>query len=194
MKWAFFALLLVGGCGSDGLPVNGNPMGPGPDNSPGPNNSMTPVDLAGQSTAPNPTGPGPTGIVDLAGSRDMGPTSGLDLSQPMGAVGAPCKTACDCQTGLGCLNNACYASNLGKLYCCSSSICPSGSFCQTNTGNYGMCGGMGGGPFPGGPDLAGAPRDAGMGAGYCQYIPCMSDSRCTQLGCGSCNPMTSRCQ
>ncbi len=157
------ALLLVAGCTEtnpeyaafgDGAQVVTD-AGPGP--------GARPADLA--------TGPG--AAPDLA--RPVAPP---DLAMPGGGgMGAPCKTACDCQAGLQCGWNGQCAKGWTAVYCCDAANCPKGSTCQSKSGNWNQCGAMGGG-----------------GGNYCQYIPCQNDTLCKQAGCGSCEMTKKQCQ
>ena len=45
-----------------------------------------------------------------------------------------CQTACDCMTGLSCVNQVCTLSN-SPIYCCESSFCPQGERCESSTGS-----------------------------------------------------------
>jgi hypothetical protein len=87
------------------------------------------------------------------------------VTPDLGGPGAACMTACDCQPGLACGRNmTCQQSMRGMIYCCESSTCPMGSFCQSSMGQFQMCGGGGGttgGGF-GGRD-GGFRRDGGFG-------------------------------
>jgi hypothetical protein len=194
-KLACLALFLFA-CNSDGLPTEN---GPGASGTPGPSSST------GPSGAPGSSGSGSSG----SGSSntqtvvDLGPTppnSGGGSSSGGGPAGAICKTACDCQAGLACLQNKCIQSMLGNLYCCESTNCPQGSFCQSTSGGFGMCGGGMGGGGPGGgggfppPVDFGVVSDGGRGGGaYCRFVPCQDDARCTMVGCGSCDTSSGRC-
>ncbi len=127
--------------------------------------------------------------------------SGVDMAKPLGGQGAMCKTACDCQPGLACRQGMCGASNIGKIYCCDSSDCPAGNFCQSSTGGFSQCGSTGGGGpgggtggfggggsggFGGGGGGFGGGSDAGMGA-FCQQVPCGNNAGlCKMIGCGAC--------
>ena len=86
-----------------------------------------------------------------AGIHDMttGHGGAVDLAQGQ-PPGGMCNTACDCESGLACLQGQCMASNFGKLYCCESSDCPQGNICQSAMGNFSQCGGGGGGGGGGG--------------------------------------------
>jgi hypothetical protein len=114
---AALALVLLG-CSTqlDGIP-SGSGVGSG-----GGNDGSTASDAATQgSTADLATGP-----------------SAPDL----GAVGASCKTACDCEPGLACRRGKCSMSQMGMVYCCESSTCPQGELCQSQQGGMTkMCGG-----------------------------------------------------
>jgi hypothetical protein len=92
---------------------------------------------------------------DGGGSADGGGVGGggggdLAVAPDLGGSGAACKTACDCQPGLACFMGACTMSQLGSLYCCESATCPMGSYCQSMSGGYQMCGGGPIGPPDGG--------------------------------------------
>jgi hypothetical protein len=117
-------------------------------------------------TNPNPDSVGGGG--DEADMATGGGGETADLAMPaepdLGAEGAACTTACDCQTGLGCLKGKCMGSQLGMLYCCESKTCPAGGYCQSQSGQYAMCGG---GPIGGGKDggFGGGGKDGGFGGG-----------------------------
>ncbi len=49
-----------------------------------------------------------------------------------------CKTACDCQPGLGCFEGRCLAG-IAPVYCCDSPICPAGGMCQGSDGVHDLC-------------------------------------------------------
>ena len=113
------------------------------------------------------------------------PPPPADMSMPNGGMGAPCKVACDCQSGLACNMNQCSKPQFGgPLYCCQAMDCPMGQNCQALDGNYSRCGGGGGG---GG-------GDGGGGMGWCMFVPCMTDNGCQGIGCGFCNQKTGHCQ
>ncbi len=49
-----------------------------------------------------------------------------------------CRTACDCEGGLDCLNGRCtFAGNF--VFCCSSATCPQGQNCVNEQGEFGQC-------------------------------------------------------
>jgi hypothetical protein len=172
MRQLLVAFLLVcAGCSAQGLPIdNGNGTGGG--------------------------GNGTGSATDMARPRDLGGTGGK------------CMTACDCQAGLACRQGTCGMSQIGPVYCCDEGQCPMGQFCQDQQGGFGQCGqsggGNGGGPGGGGGNgggggFGGGPGGGGGGGGgggfpipdggagnYCGFIPCTSDSTCTQLGCARC--------
>lgn len=189
-------LVLLAGCNSDGLPVGGG-AGQGANNSGGNGSGQ------GSGGTHRDGGALPDGFVasDMAGG-----------STGSGGVGAMCDTACDCAPGLACsrMKHVCAMSQFGMIYCCESQTCPSGSYCQSMSGQYGACGGGpgGGGPGGGGPGGGGGggPGGGGPGGGggggfgfdggmssYCGYVPCKSDATCQQVGCGSCDP-SGHCQ
>ncbi len=84
---------------------------------------------------------------DAGAAIDASSGAGADLlsspSMPdLGAVGASCKTACDCEPGLACRRGKCAMSQIGMVYCCGSATCPQGSPCQSQMGGpLQMCGG-----------------------------------------------------
>jgi hypothetical protein len=88
-------------------------------------------------------------------ASDLGKASAV-ATRDLGGPGAGCQTACDCQAGLACARGSCQALGRGLLYCCESADCPSGSFCQSQSGGFQTCGG---GPGPGGGGFGG--RDGG---------------------------------
>ena len=49
-----------------------------------------------------------------------------------------CATACDCDPGLSCIDNACVLGN-SPLFCCEGSTCPSGQACENRRGLRAMC-------------------------------------------------------
>ncbi len=49
-----------------------------------------------------------------------------------------CSTACDCDPGLSCINNACVLGD-APLFCCEEGTCPSGQSCEDRRGVLGMC-------------------------------------------------------
>ena len=51
-----------------------------------------------------------------------------------------CRTACDCEPGLGCFDGQCIAG-FAPVYCCDSDVCPMGEQCQAMDGTRGRCGG-----------------------------------------------------
>jgi hypothetical protein len=130
------------------------------------------------------------------GAGSGGNQSVPDMTKPLGGMGASCQTACDCTPGLSCTQGTCGTSRFGQLYCCESSTCPAGSFCQSSMGGFGQCSqsggngggnGGGGGGFPGLPDfgIPGGFGDGGAGQ-FCTFIRCQSNAQCTNFGCGSC--------
>ena len=132
-----------------------------------------------------------------AGTGGGAGSAGVDMAKPLGGMGAMCKTACDCQPGLACRMGVCGASNIGKIYCCDSTDCPAGNFCQSSMGGFSQCGaggtgGFGGGGFGGGPGGGGGgggfPGGGDLGIGqFCTQIPCGGNSGvCKMIGCGAC--------
>ncbi|HEX8954429.1 MAG TPA: hypothetical protein VF945_21390 [Polyangia bacterium] len=142
------------GCGSD-KNTNGNDL------------SMTVADdMSGAGGAGGGGGGG------AGGGGGGGNTDGFVITDG-GVVGATCKTACDCMPGLGCFGGKCTAGN-APVYCCGSTDCPSGAFCESMTGGFGRCG------F-GAPDLAGFDK--------CTLINCNGangTARCMTAGCTMC--------
>jgi hypothetical protein len=112
------------------------------------------------------------GGADLAGGGGDG---GLIVITDGGSNGAACTTACDCLPGLACVGGVC-RQGTASVYCCNSTTCPTGDFCQSSTGTYGRCG-------TALPDLGGFDR--------CALINCMSNAgglnECTRAGCTSCS-------
>jgi hypothetical protein len=54
-------------------------------------------------------------------------------------AGAPeCRTACDCEPGLGCFEGQCIAG-VDPVYCCESDRCPAGEACQHRSGERDVC-------------------------------------------------------
>jgi len=49
-----------------------------------------------------------------------------------------CRTACDCEPGLGCVEGRCSAGNT-PVYCCESERCPAGEACQHRDGERDTC-------------------------------------------------------
>jgi hypothetical protein len=74
------------------------------------------------------------------GFTDM---TAVAVTPDLGGPGAACMTACDCMPGLACGRNmTCQMSMRGMIYCCEDTAnCMNGSFCQSSTGQFGMCGG-----------------------------------------------------
>jgi hypothetical protein len=70
-------------------------------------------------------------------SQDL--SAGIDLGGP----GAACTTACDCMPGLACNMGMCEQDPQGAIYCCESGMCPTGDFCQSQAGDFMMCGAVG---------------------------------------------------
>ena len=120
-----------------------------------------------------------------------------DMARPLGGTGAMCMTACDCQPGLACRQGQCAMSNIGQIFCCESTDCPAGSFCQSSMGGFAQCGASGGGTgggggFGGGPGGGGGGGfgggDLGLGQ-LCTQIPCSGSNGgaiCKMIGCGAC--------
>jgi hypothetical protein len=100
-----------------------------------------------------------------------------------GGGGTRCTTACDCPTGQGCRQGQC-SQGMRPIYCCDRpSSCPQGATCQSSSGSFSQCSSN---PPP--PN----PPDGGTG-GYCGFIPCQTNSTCTQVGCVACG-MNGRCR
>jgi hypothetical protein len=49
-----------------------------------------------------------------------------------------CRTACDCEPGLGCFDGQCIAG-FAPVFCCESSQCPAGEQCQHRNGEMSEC-------------------------------------------------------
>jgi len=49
-----------------------------------------------------------------------------------------CRTACDCEPGLGCFDNRCIAG-FAPVFCCESDECPAGQQCQHRDGRHDRC-------------------------------------------------------
>jgi hypothetical protein len=49
-----------------------------------------------------------------------------------------CKTACDCEPGLGCFEGRCLPG-IVPVYCCDSDICPEAQQCQHREGGFDRC-------------------------------------------------------
>jgi hypothetical protein len=136
----------------------------------------------------------PIGVGSGASSSGDGGNGGdggggtVDMSKPKGGMGATCKTACDCQDGLACFQTQCQTSMFGQVYCCDSSNCPMGMFCESSTGNFGRCG-MGGNGGSGG----GGGGGGGGNGGMCSMIPCQSDRHCMNNGCARCDQTSGTC-
>ena len=52
-----------------------------------------------------------------------------------------CRTACDCEPGLGCFDGQCIAG-FAPVYCCDDDVCPAGDQCQHRDGTMDVCGPM----------------------------------------------------
>lgn len=50
-----------------------------------------------------------------------------------------CRTACDCDPGLGCFDGQCIAG-FAPVYCCEQGPCPGGQQCQHRDGSMDVCG------------------------------------------------------
>ncbi len=78
-------------------------------------------------------------------STDLSSLQSIDLTvvPDLGGPGATCTTACDCMPGLSCgMGMTCQQLMQGNVYCCESSNCPDGSFCQSGVdSSFMMCGG-----------------------------------------------------
>jgi hypothetical protein len=117
---------------------------------------------------------------DLAGGGGTGGTGGGGgdgggiVIVDGGGTGDTCTTACDCMPGLGCFMGTC-RDTAQPVYCCGSTSCVNGDLCQSSTGTYGRCGGVGT------PDLA--------GFDVCPFIRCNSANGtqlCMNAGCNMC--------
>jgi len=53
-------------------------------------------------------------------------------------AGAECRTACDCEPGLGCFQGDCVAG-FAPVFCCDSDVCPAGNSCQHRNGRMDRC-------------------------------------------------------
>jgi hypothetical protein len=49
-----------------------------------------------------------------------------------------CRTACDCEPGLGCFDKKCIAG-FAPVFCCESEQCPAGQQCQHRSGRFDRC-------------------------------------------------------
>jgi hypothetical protein len=49
-----------------------------------------------------------------------------------------CRTACDCEPGLGCFGHKCIAG-FAPVFCCDSDECPAGEQCQHRDGDFDRC-------------------------------------------------------
>ena len=49
-----------------------------------------------------------------------------------------CRTACDCEPGLGCFDGQCIAG-FAPVFCCEGDVCPAGQQCQHETGRMDRC-------------------------------------------------------
>ncbi len=138
---------------------------------------------------------GDGGTKDLATSNNKDGGSPLDLSAKNtfdggGGPGAPCNTACDCEAGLGCVDQTCTVEIMA-VYCCSSKTCPGGAQCQDEQGNDSVCGGGPDFGFTGPPDFGTNLPDIGISLGdgglnICMFINCNLDADCQQFGCALC--------
>jgi hypothetical protein len=148
--------LLAFGCSGNSLPVDNNSTAgttAGTNGSTtagsttaGTNGSTTAGSTTAGSTTAGTNGSTTAGSTTAGTNGTTGTTNGGTTNG--GPPGAACKTACDCMLGLACFQNMCVKSPMGMLYCCDSSSCPSGQFCQGSDGSFAMCGsttGMGGG-------------------------------------------------
>ena len=50
-----------------------------------------------------------------------------------------CRSACDCDPGLGCIDGRCIAG-FAPVYCCEGEVCPAGQQCQHLSGEMDLCG------------------------------------------------------
>jgi hypothetical protein len=119
---------------------------------------------------------------DLAGGGGGGTGGGGDGGSIVivdgGSAGDTCTTACECTPGLGCFMGKC-RNTAQPVYCCNSTSCVAGDICQSSTGMYGRCGGVGT------PDLA--------GFDVCPFIRCNGANGtqlCMNAGCNMCVPDT----
>jgi hypothetical protein len=164
------ALFVVSGCTAQGLPL--------------------------ESGGGGGSGGGGAGGVGGGGGGGGG-TALVDMAKPLGGVGATCTTACDCQSPLACVQGKCMKLQFGQIFCCEAE-CPMGQFCQSKDGGFGQCGsaggggggfgGGGGGGFGGGGGggFGGGIPDFGVPGNLCHFVPCASNSDCSQVGCGKC--------
>ncbi len=67
-----------------------------------------------------------------AGDRCQTADGRLDVCQ------RECRTACDCDPGLGCVDGQC-VSGIIPVYCCEGDVCPVGEQCQSRSGHSGRC-------------------------------------------------------
>jgi hypothetical protein len=147
-----------------------------------------------------PRGDGGTKDLSVFGNHDGGhpiDLSGPNMTDGGGGPGAPCNTACDCEAGLGCVNQVCTVEIMA-VYCCTSKTCPQGAQCQDPNGNDSVCGGGGGPDFSTNlPDASSNFPDANVsfdfglpgldgGVNICMFVGCMSDVECQQFGCAKC--------
>jgi hypothetical protein len=110
--------------------------------------------------------------LDLAGAIDLAKGGGPDLARggsDGGGVGAPCKTACDCQPGLDCVGGAC-AVAVPAVYCCTDPNCPFAEHCQYPNGTMSFC------------------QLLGDGGVTCAQLDCKQGgvAFCMSLGCTMC--------
>ncbi|MCH6561606.1 MAG: hypothetical protein IH800_04190 [Myxococcales bacterium] len=52
--------------------------------------------------------------------------------------GPECRTACDCEPGLGCFDGRCIAG-FAPVFCCDADVCPAGHSCQHRNGRMDRC-------------------------------------------------------
>jgi hypothetical protein len=122
------------------------------------------------------------------------------VDSTLGAAGASCYTACDCNPGLACINGKCNSAGVPRYCCESTSSCPSGMACQRQSGPLGICGGG-----TGNPDMATSqpldfsvtpPTDGGGGGNpLCLLVQCTTNADCPPpfFGCAGCNTTLGIC-
>ncbi len=67
-----------------------------------------------------------------AGEKCQNPNGEIDVCQ------RECRTACDCEPGLGCFDGECIAG-IAPVYCCEGDVCPTDQQCQHETGRTDRC-------------------------------------------------------
>lgn len=84
---------------------------------------------------PCPPGSVCTCVPSCPGCRDCA----VQVCVPRG--GPECRTACDCEPGLGCFAGRCIPG-IAPVFCCDSNVCPIGQICQHRDGQMDRCGGV----------------------------------------------------